>query len=101
MLKWHMIKGVTLLPYMEWTIRTITVTKCFGGEMRRPKVLMRYNYQNGITNEEEDIIFTTKPELFSIWIINLLETIQSVKNTDVEIMDNSVKTNNSKFKSMV
>jgi hypothetical protein len=34
--------------------------------MRRPKVLMRYNYQNGITNEEEDIIFTTKPELFSI-----------------------------------
>jgi hypothetical protein len=64
-------------------------------------VLMRYNYQNGITNEEEDIIFTTKPELFSIWIINLLETIQSVKNTDVEIMDNSVKTNNSKFKSMV
>ncbi len=69
--------------------------------MRRPKVLMRYNYQNGITNEEEDIIFTTKPELFSIWIINLLETIQSVKNTDVEIMDNSVKTNNSKFKSMV
>jgi hypothetical protein len=64
-------------------------------------VLMCYNYQNGITNEEEDIIFTTKPELFSIWIINLLETIQSVKNTNVEIMDNSVKTNNSKLKSMV
>jgi len=30
---------------------TITITKCLGGEVRRPKVLLCYDYQNGITNE--------------------------------------------------
>jgi hypothetical protein len=29
-------------------------------------VLLCYEYHNGITNEEEDIIFATKLELFSI-----------------------------------
>ncbi len=48
------------------TIITIIFTKHLGGEVRRPKVLFCYNYQNGITEEEEDIIFATKPELFSI-----------------------------------
>jgi hypothetical protein len=42
-----------------------------GGEVRRPKVLLCYDYQNGITNEEEDIIFATKPKLFSIGTISL------------------------------
>jgi hypothetical protein len=61
-------------------------------------VLLCYNYQNGLTNEEEDIIFATEPKLFSIGTINLLKTIQSMKTIDVEIMDNNVKTNNSEFK---
>jgi hypothetical protein len=47
-------------------------------------VLLCYNYQNGVTNEEEDIIFATKLKLFSIGTINLLETIQFVKTIDVE-----------------
>jgi hypothetical protein len=55
-------------------------------------VLLCYNYQNGITNEKEDIIFVTKLKLFSIRIINLHETIQSMKTIDVEIMDIDVKT---------
>ncbi len=42
-------------------IRTITIIKHLGGEIKRPKMLLCHNYQNGITNEEEDIIFTTKP----------------------------------------
>jgi hypothetical protein len=54
-------------------------------------VLLCYNYQNGITNEEEAIIFVTKPTLFSIGTISLLETIQHVKTTNVEIMDTNVK----------
>jgi len=62
-------------------VRTITVTKHLGGEVRRPKVLLFYNYKNGIMYEEKDIIFATKPKLFSIGIINLLETIQFVKTT--------------------
>ncbi len=55
-------------------------------------MLLCYNYQNGITDEEEDIIFVIKLELFSIGTINLLETIQFVKTTDVGIMDTDVKT---------
>jgi hypothetical protein len=54
-------------------------------------VLLCYNYRNGITNEEEDIIFATKPELFSIGTINLFEIIQYVKTTYVEIMDTNLK----------
>ncbi len=54
-------------------------------------MLLCYDYQNGITNEEEDIIFATKPKLFLIGTINLLETIQSMKITNVEIIDTDVK----------
>jgi hypothetical protein len=43
------------------TIKTITVTKHLGGEVKKPKVLLCDEYQNGITNEEEDIIFVTEP----------------------------------------
>ncbi len=64
-------------------------------------MLLCYNYHNGVTNEEEDIIFATKPELFSIGIISLLDIIQSMKTTDVEIMDTSVKISNLKLKSKV
>jgi hypothetical protein len=43
------------------TIRTIIVTKHLGGEIGRLEMLLCYDYQNGITNEEENIIFITKP----------------------------------------
>jgi hypothetical protein len=83
------------------TVITITVTKHLGGELRRPKMLLCYNYQNGITYKEKYIIFATEPELFSIGTINLRKTIQFVKTTDVEIMDTSVKNSNSELKSGV
>jgi hypothetical protein len=35
-------------------VRIIIITKHFGSEVRRPKMLLCYDYQNGITNEEED-----------------------------------------------
>jgi len=38
-------------------------------------MLLCYNYQNGITDEEEDIIFATKLKLFSIGTISLPEII--------------------------
>jgi hypothetical protein len=50
-----------------------------GNKVRRPKVLLCYNYQNGITDEEEDIILTIELELFSIGTISLPNTIQSMK----------------------
>jgi len=61
-------------------------------------LLWLYDYQNGITNENEDIIFATKPKLFSIRTINLPEIIQFVKTTNVEIMDTSVNIGNLKLK---
>jgi hypothetical protein len=41
-------------------------------------MLLCYNYQNGITNEE-DIIFIIKPKLFLIGTISLLDIIQFMK----------------------
>jgi len=40
-------------------IRTIIITKHLGGEVRKVELLLCYNYQNGITNEEKNIIFAT------------------------------------------
>jgi hypothetical protein len=77
------------------TIRTIIITKHFGGEVRKLEVLLCFDYQNGII-DEEDIIFSIELELFSIGTISLPETIQSVKTTDVEIMDKNVNTSISK-----
>jgi hypothetical protein len=67
-----------------------------GSEVRKPELLLCYDYHNGITYEEEDIIFVTEPKLFSIGIINLLDTIQFVKITYVGIMDIDVNTSISK-----
>ncbi len=61
-------------------------------------MLLCYNYQNGVTNEEKNIMFATKPNLLLIGTISLLETIQSTETIDVEIMDTSDKTNNSGLK---
>ncbi len=81
------------------TIRTIIVTKRLGDEVKRSKVLLCYDYQNGIIDEKEDIIFVEEPYLFSIGTISLPETIQYVKTTYVEIMDTNVNISNSKLKS--
>jgi hypothetical protein len=61
-------------------VRTFIVTKHLEGEVRRLKMLLCYDYQNGII-DEEDIIFATEPNFFSIGIISLHETIQFVKTT--------------------
>jgi hypothetical protein len=70
-----------------------TITKHLGSEVRTLEMLLCYNYQNGIIDEEKDIIFAIELELFSIGTINLLETIQSMKTTNVGIMDTYVNTN--------
>ncbi len=62
-----------------------------GSEVKRLKMLLCYDYQNGIRNEKEDIIFAIERELFSIGTINLHEIIQSMKIIDVGIMDANVK----------
>ncbi len=54
-------------------MKTIIITKHLGGEVRKPKMLMCYDYHNGIINEEEYIIFSIKPKLFSIGTISYLK----------------------------
>jgi len=41
------------------TVITIIITKHLGSEIRKIEMLLCYNYQNGITDEEENIIFAT------------------------------------------
>jgi hypothetical protein len=57
------------------TVKTIIVSKHLEGEVKRPKMLLCYDYQNGITNENIYIIFATELELFLVGTMNLLETI--------------------------
>jgi hypothetical protein len=64
-------------------------------------VLLCYDYQNGLTSEEEDIMFATKPKIFSTRTISLPETIQFVETIDVEIRDTSDKTSILELKSRV
>jgi hypothetical protein len=67
-------------------------------------VLLCYDYQNGIT-DEEDIIFTIELELFSMGTINLPKNFQYVEPTkfthiDIEVLNHSTKRNSTKFISM-
>jgi hypothetical protein len=47
--------------------------------MKRPKVLLCFDYQNGITYEEKDLIFVSELELFFIGTISLpLEILETI-----------------------
>jgi hypothetical protein len=47
--------------------------------MKRPKVLLCFDYENGITYEEKDLIFVSELELFSIGTISLpLEILETI-----------------------
>ncbi len=44
-----------------------------GAEFKRPKLLICYDLMEGLTYEEENLIFEIKLKLFSIGTITLLE----------------------------
>ncbi len=47
--------------------------------MKRLEVLLCFDYQNGITNEEKDLMFANELKLFSIVIISIpLKTLEIV-----------------------
>ncbi len=54
-----------------------------GAETRRPQILICYDLMQGLIDEEEDLIFETEPELFSIGTITLLEEIVSLLSVKV------------------
>jgi hypothetical protein len=64
-------------------VRIMLVNKKLEVKTRRPQVLVYYDMMEGLTNEEEDLIFEIKPELFSISIINILDEKISLLNVGV------------------
>jgi len=59
-----------------------------GVKTRRPPVLVCYDLMEGLTYEEEDLVFETKPKLFSIGTITLLEEIVSLLNVRMSKIKN-------------
>lgn len=53
-------------------ISMISITKHLDANTKRPKILLHYDFANGITNEEE-ILLQAKLELFTIGMTTLLE----------------------------
>jgi hypothetical protein len=47
------------------------VTKNLGTNLKRLKVLLCFDYQNDIIDEEKDLMFASEPKLFLIGIISL------------------------------
>ncbi len=78
--------------------KTIMVTKHMGTKVKIPKVLC-YNYQNGITDEEEDIIFVIKLKLFSICTISLPNTFQFIRTSKSNHKNIKAKNGNTKLSS--
>ncbi len=64
-------------------VRIMLVNKKLEAETRRPQVLVYYDMMEGLTNEEEDLIFEIEQKLFSISIINILDEKISLLNVGV------------------
>ncbi len=60
------------------TMRTIAITKHLDNNTKCPVVLLCYDMIEGVTDEEEKILFTTKPNLFTLGTITLLQPKKSV-----------------------
>ncbi len=56
-------------------IKTITITKHLGNDIKRPKIIVCYDFQLRITNNEKDIMFMAKLKPFSIGTIVQLEEL--------------------------
>ncbi len=73
-------------------VRTISINKKLGVETRRPQVLVCYDVVERLINEKEDLIFKTRPKLFSInTIIISTEKISllNVKVSKIRINEDS------------
>jgi hypothetical protein len=66
------------------TIRTIHVTKILGVQTKRPKVLLVcYDFHPKIFDEEEDMMFGTKLDLFSIGTILVPTQIELISKLNI------------------
>jgi hypothetical protein len=66
--------------------------------LKRLEVLLCFDYQNGITNEEEDMMFANEPKLFSIVIISIpLKTLEIVVINTIQ-PEKTIKVTDSKVR---
>jgi hypothetical protein len=63
-------------------VRTIHVTKKLGVQTKRPKVLICYDFHSGIFDDEDDVMFATKLNLFFIGTIIIPTHIEHVPTMD-------------------
>lgn len=79
-------------------VQTIVVTKHTCTNLKRPEVLLSFDYQNDSTNEEKYMMFVNELELFSISIISSpLKTLQITIDNTIQI-EKTTKTTNAKTK---
>jgi hypothetical protein len=59
-------------------VRTIPITTKLGAQTKRLKILVCYDFHFEISDEEEDVMFVTKLDLFLIGTIEVLIHIELV-----------------------
>ncbi len=64
-------------------VRIILVSKQLGAKTRRPQIFVCYGLMEGLIDEEENMIFETKLELFSIGTITISDETISLLNVGV------------------
>jgi hypothetical protein len=55
------------------TVKNNYVSKYLNGNIKRPQMVVTYNFLEGVTDKEKEIFLTSKPNLFSIGIITLFD----------------------------
>jgi hypothetical protein len=65
------------------TIKTISINKKLGLETKKPQVHVCYELMQGLTSEDEDLIFEIEPKLFPIDTITFLEETISLLSVEV------------------
>jgi hypothetical protein len=63
-----------------YNTRTILVTKKLGVQTKRPEILVCYDFYFGILDEEEDMMFATRLNLFSIKTITIILILNQFLN---------------------
>jgi hypothetical protein len=62
----------------------ITMTQHLGNDIKRLEVLVCYNFQHGIIDDEKDVVFIVEPKLFSIGTIVLSEEAKILDESMIE-----------------
>lgn len=68
------------------TVRTIVVTKHLDGNIKRPEILLCYDFMNVITDKEEEVLLQAKLDMFTIGTITLLELEMGISVLTIKLL---------------